>query len=548
MTTATRASLPTGLTVTGGTLTGTGALTRFNLRRDRIRIPAWTGALMLLTVGTAASFADLYPSQATRQGVAQTMNTPAGLAMTGPSHYLADYDVGSMMGHQMLGFTAILVALMSVLMIARHTRTEEETGRAELVRATVVGRHAHMTAALAVTAVANVALGAILALSLGALGIEGLGWGGSALYGAAHAAVGLAFAGVAAVTVQLTQHSRGASGMALAVVGIAYVLRAAGDVGAGVLSWVSPIGWAQATYVYVDNRWWPLLLAVALTALLTATAYVLSTWRDVGAGLRPPRAGRSAASAALVRPVGLALRLHRGMLIGFGLALLLLGVAYGSILGQAEQMLANVGAMQKAVAEIGGASLAESFASLVMVVIAIVASIYVVLAAQRLRSEENDGRAEPVLATGLSRTRWVASHLAVAMVGGAVVLLLAGLGFGAAGAITTDDPGLLPKLLGAALAYVPAVWVTAGVAAALFGLLPRAAALAWLVPSYAFVAGYLGRVLQFPEWMRDLSPFGHVPQLPADDLTLAPLIVLTVVAAALIAVGVTAFRRRDVGT
>jgi ABC-2 type transport system permease protein len=44
----------------------------------------------------------------------------------------------------------------------------------------------------------------------------------------------------------------------------------------------------------------------------------------------------------------------------------------------------------------------------------------------------------------------------------------------------------------------------------------------------------------------DLSPFEHVPQLPAADFALAPLLWLCAVAAALIAVGLVAFRRRNV--
>lgn len=546
--TATRTSPRAGHSAAGSALVGTLSLVRFDLRRDRVRIPVWLGALTLGTAATASSFTDLYPTAADRQAIADTMNTPAGLAMTGPSRYLTDYNIGSMMGHQMLGYVAVLVGLMSVLMIVRHTRVEEESGRAELVRATVVGRHAHLAAALVVAVAANLALAVLLALSLGVPGLEGVTWAGSALYGAAHAAVGIVFAGVAAVTAQITQHSRGATGMALAAIGLAYVLRAAGDVGGGALSWLSPIGWAQLTHVYVDGRWWPLLLAVALAGVLAAAGFVLSDRRDVGAGLRPPRVGRSAASAALAHPLGLALRLQRGLLTGFAIGLALLGISYGSILGDAEEMLANIQGVGEALAEVGGATVVESFVSMVMVVVAIIASIYPVLAALRPRSEESDGRAEPILATGLSRMRWLASHVAVAMVGGAGVLVAAGLGFGVAGALTTEDTGMVASLVGASLAYVPALWVTAGIGVALFGLAPRAAPLVWIVPLYAFVVGYLGEILQFPEWMNSLSPFGHVPQLPADDPAAVPLLALTGVAAGLVAIGLAAFRHRDVGT
>ncbi|MDN3268233.1 ABC transporter permease [Streptomyces sp. MA15] len=548
-TTTPRAPAPTGPVTGGNTLAGTRTLIRFALRRDRVRLPVWVLALSLGTLATANSFRTLYDDPQERASAVRSMDSPAGLAMSGPRHYLDDYGFGSMLSHQMLGFTAVLVGLMSVLIVTRHTRAEEETGRAELVRSAVVGRHAHLAAALSAAVLANLALALLLALGLAGLGLEGVDPAGSLLYGLAHAAVGLVFAAVAAVTAQITAHARGASGTALAVVGVAYVLRAAGDSGENdALSWLSPIGWVQRSYPYVDDRWWPLLLCLVLAAALAATGFVLSTRRDVGAGLRPERLGPPTASAALTTPSGFALRLHRGMLAGFGAGLFLMGAMYGSILGDAEDMLKDIDQVQEALERIGGAGVAESFASMVMVVLAVVAAVYVVMAALRPRSEETAGRAEPLLATGLSRTRWAGGHLAVAMGGGTFVLLLAGLGFGVAGAASTGDGGLLPELVGAALAYAPALWVTIGVAVVLFGWFPRASAAAWAVPVYAFVVGYLGEILRFPDWMKNLSPFGHVPRLPAADLDLTPLLLLTLVAAGLVWLGLAGFRRRDLDT
>ena len=540
-----------------GATAGTGTLLRFALRRDRLRLPVWIAALLLFTLATAGKLETLYPHLADRATIAGTMGSPAALAMTGPRRYVEGYTApggsgfGAMLGHETIGFAAVLIALMSVLTVVRHTRDEEETGRAELLRSTVVGRHAPLTAALLLALAAVVVLGGLLALGLGCYGPTRGDWHGALLYGAVCAGVGAVFAGVAAVTVQLTEHARSASGAALAVVGAAYVLRAAGDVGDGTLSWLSPIGWAQRSYPYVDGSWWPLLPTAAAALLTAAAGYVLSTRRDVGAGLRPPRRGRPAASRALASPPWFALRLQRGLLAGFGCALLLLGGMYGSLLGDVDDLLgagATRRALDPALAQAGGASLAESFASIVMIVNAVVAAVCAVLAALRPRAEESAGRAEPLLATGLSRTRWLSGQLAVALLGSTLAMLLAGLGFGAAGAASTGDRGLLLSLPGAALAYAPGLWVTVGVAAVLYGWLPRAAPAAWLVPVYAFGVGYLGRVLRFPDWTEDLSPFGHVPQLPAQQLDLAPLAVLTAVAAALLAAGVWGFRRRDLET
>ncbi|WP_419996744.1 ABC transporter permease [Streptomyces boninensis] len=532
----------------GGALAGTGTLLRFALRRDRVRLPVWVLALFLGTLSTANSFKTNYSSAKDRASIADTMDSAAGLAMTGPRHYLSDYSYGSMLGHQMLGFTAIMVGIMSVLTVARHTRTEEETNRAELVRSAVVGRHAYLAAALTVAVLANLVLGLLIAAGLGGMGMEGIDGKGSLLYGLAHTAIGVFFAAVAAITVQISGHSRSASGMAMAVIGAAYALRASGDVGDGLLSWLSPIGWVQRTYVYVDNNWWPVLLTLAAAAVAAAAGFVLSTRRDVGAGLKAARLGSPHASPSLGTPLGFALRLHRGLLVAFGAAALLFGVMYGSILGDAEDMIKEVDAFEKSIEGVGGQSVAESFASVVLIVLAVVVSIYVVMAALRPRAEETAGRAEPLLSTGLSRTRWVLSHAIVAAIGGTALLLLAGIGFGASGAGSTGDGGLFLKLVGASLAYAPALWVCIGVAVALFGWLPRASAVAWVLPVYGFLVGYLGQILQFPDALNNLSPFGHVPQLPAADMNWTPLGLLTLLAVGLVWLGLAGFNRRDLET
>lgn len=548
MTAATAPPVATGAITTGQgqPLAGTWTLVRFALRRDRVRLPVWILATTFVSMSSLSSFQTQYATAADRATAAETLGGPAGLAMTGPERYVEgpDYTYGAMTAHQLIGYLAITVGLMSVLTVVRHTRTEEETGRAELLRANVVGRHAQLAAGLTVAVAANLAIGLLLAATLGGSGVETVTGSGSLLLGAAVAAAGIGFAAITAVGVQISTFSRGASGLGMAAVGVAFALRAVGDIGSDPVSWLSPIGWAQRTYAYVDDRWWPLLLNLALAAACAAAAFTLSTRRDVGAGLRPPRPGRPAASEALSRPLGFALRLHRGVLLGFAAGGLLFSLMYGSILGSAEDMIRENEQLRELTEQLGG-DVVESFASVVMTVLVVLAACYVVVAALRARTEETGGRAEPVLATGLSRTRWLASHLTVSLVGGTAVLLLAGLGFGLSGAASTDDWSLVPALTGASLAYAPALWVTAGVAVALFGWLPNASAAAWAVPGYSFLVVYLGDLIDLPDWLADFSPIGHVPQVPAADLEWTPLLVLTAVAAGLIWLGLAGFNRRD---
>lgn len=527
---------------------GTGRLLRFNLRRDRVRIPAWLAGITVVQVAGAASYPDLYPTVADRQNQAAVIGeNPAMRAMTGPGFGLDDYTFGAMMTNEYLGLMVIFAALMSVFMVVRHTRGEEESGRAELVRANVVGRYAHLTAALSTAALACVGLGLLITLGMGGLGIETVDWTGSLYYGAAFAAVGLVFAAVAAVTAQISEFSRAASGMAGALIGVAYALRAVGDVGDNGLSWASPIGWAQASAPYVYNRPWPLALALAVAAVLAAVAYALSGRRDLGAGLRAGRAGAATASRALGTPLGFAWRLQRAGALWWVVAMLLLGLTYGSAVDVIDRYADNQ-VVQDMVESIGGFSLTESWLSIVVALLAMICTIFTVIAALRPRREETSGRAETVLATGLGRTRWLGTHVVIAMAGGAVLLLVAGLGLGGGAAALAGDGDHLGDVLLATLAYAPALWLTAGLAVALYGLVPRATGVVWALLVYAVFVIYFGDLLNLPGWMRDVSPYTHVPRMPAADFTAVPLLVLTAVAAALTAAGLYGFRRRDVET
>lgn len=182
-TTPTRPGQPRQLQ-TGSALTGTGTLTRFMLRRDRIRLPVWILAITVFTVASVVALPDLYAGSADRQARATLMLNPGLRAISGPGYGLDDYTFGAMIGLEYLSWVAIFVALMSIFSVVRHTRTEEETGRADLVRAGRVGRHATTTAALAVSVGANVILGVLLAVGIGSLGPESVGWGSSLLFGA----------------------------------------------------------------------------------------------------------------------------------------------------------------------------------------------------------------------------------------------------------------------------------------------------------------------------------------------------------------------------
>jgi ABC-2 type transport system permease protein len=525
---------------------GTGALVRLALRRDRIMLPVWLVVLVSMAAFSASATVGLYPTQASRVQAAETFNHAQSLVAL----YGRVYDpmsVGALAMVKLGGIGAIFVAVLAILVTIRHTRAEEETGRQELVGATVVGRRAPLTAALVVTVGTNVALGVLTALGLIAAGLPP---DGSFAFGLAWSGVGIAFAAIAAVAAQLTSSARAASGLAVAILGVVYVLRAIGDTadrgGPRWLTWLSPIGWGQQFRPYAGNRWWVLLLTVGFATIIAAVAYALVAQRDMGAGLLPERPGPANAAMSLRSPFALAWRLQRGTLLswvaGFALAGLVLGNIASSVGGflsspQAREMITRLG---------GEKGLTDAYLAAMLGILGLLASAYGVQAAMRLRSEETALRTEGLLATAITRTSWVLSHTMIALLGTALLMVVSGATVGLAYGARVGDLGQAGRVLGAALVHVPAAWVLTGIVVAGFGLVPRFAAAGWAALVGFVLLGELGPLIPVNQWVMDASPFAHVPKLPGAALDLTPIVILTAVAALLTAVGLAGFRRRDV--
>jgi ABC-2 type transport system permease protein len=522
-------------------VTGTGTMLRFAARRERVRIPVSVVVFAALIASTAAQSEALYATPSDRaEYAAGVAGNPGLIAMVGPPHTLL--SVGGDVAWQFGAFGAAMTALLSMFIVGRHTRAEEQSGRSELVRAAVVGRSASTVAALVTAAVANAGLGAATTLVMVGAGEPAAG---SIALGASLAAVGLLFAALAAVAVQMSETTGGAYGLVGAALGAAYAVRAAGDVGDGTLSWLSPIGWGQAMRPYAGERWWPLALLLASTVLLAGAALVLRGRRDEGAGLLAPRQGPPHASRRLASPLGVAVRLGRRALIGWSAGLFLGGLSIGLTAQDAEAILGDGEIVDELFAQAAG-SLVDNYLAVSLLSMALVGSGFAIQAVLRMRTEETEGRLEPLLATALARPRWAAAYVAVAAGGTVVVLAASGLGAGIADAVNGDELGRLFVLVGSSVALAPAVWVLVGIAVALFGLVPRASKAAWGALGACYLLAFLGPLLGLPDRVMDLSPFTHVPLLPAADVTAGPLLVLTAVALVLTAAGLAGLRRRDV--
>jgi ABC-2 type transport system permease protein len=526
---------------------GTGTLLRLALRRDRVIATIWILLFVIMAASSSSASQDLYTTLDARVKAANAVNnTPATLALYG--RVFDPTSLGAVSLIKLGAMGAALVALVAIFTVVRHTRAEEEAGRGELLGAAVVGRYAPLTAALLLSATISVVLAVLTALSLAGTGLPA---SGAFAFGLSWAGAGIAFAAVGGLAAQVTEGARTARGLAAAVLAAAYLLRAAGDAtGTDTstwLSWLSPIGWAQQVRPFAGDRWWVLLYLLFFAGLVAVGAYVLVARRDHGAGLLAQKPGRPRATAALRSPLALAVRLQRGGLVGWLIGMVLGGLVMGSIAAQVGDFL-DTDQAKEMIMKLGGErGLVDAFLSAEMGIIAVIVSAYGISAAMRLRAEETSLRAEPILATRVSRFRFAWSHVVVALSGTTLLLVTMGVFGGFAYGAALGDMSAFGRVLGAALVHLPAVWVLTGITVLVFGFAPGLIMAGWGALVVFLLLGQLGPILELPQWAMDISPFTHTPKLPGAELTWTPLVVLTLVAAALVVAGLAGFRRRDIG-
>ncbi|PZG52268.1 polyketide antibiotic transporter [Spongiactinospora gelatinilytica] len=525
-------------------LTGTGPLVRLALRRERAIAPWWILLIVALGLAMVAyvnrnmgtdelklTYIDIIRSNAFLQGL-------GGASVEPRLDVLATWRSG--------GFLYVASAFAAVMSVVRHTRREEDAGRSELVRSAVVSRQAQLTAAVLVAAGISLTAGLCTAVALIGAGLQPLG---SFAYGAAVAAAGWVFAGLAAVAAQAARNARSATAIGLAALAAGHVMRYVADAsGQQWPKYLSPIGWGHLVRPYQDERWWMLGVSIAAGAVLLAVAYRLLARRDLGAGLFPERLGRARAPE-LRGPISLAWRLHRSLLAKWAAGVAFFAAAAAGLSPLARDLLSRPSLVVDNIRSLLGMSgTLGAYSWYLILILAYAVALYPVLMILRLRAEETSGRAEAVQATPMTRLRWAAGHLVVTGLGTAALMAVAGLVFGTlysllAGDLTTD----LPRFFAGALATVPAAWCVGAVCVLAYGLLPRAcAAVSWTAWALTAALGQVAGPL-YGQWGGSpLEPFHYVPNVftatPADILPIAALLAVT---AALLGGGLLCLRHRD---
>lgn len=529
-------------------------LLRLRLGRDRVQLPIWFATFAVFALFAPAAVAASFGTVGERESLVRiAVGSPTILIFRGEPQ---GAEVDALVFFLLFAFLATLVAFMSTFLAVRHSRTEEESGRAELVAATPAGRLLPLMATTLHGVGASLAAGVAVTLGLLVAGIDGAG---SVTTGAAIAGTGIAFLGVGLLAGQLMRTSRGANGLAAAVIGAAYALRAAGDAGgtpsadglsmtSAWPSWLSPIGWGQQTAPFTSNQPAPLLLDLALAAVLFAAVVVLQSSRDIGSSVIGERAGPEHGPRTLVSSTGLAWRLQRGAIVGWALAGLVFGVLAGTLGETVVELVRSNSQMGAILAGLAGGrgSIIDIFTAAIFGLIGVIAAAAGTQAMIRARQEEANGSAELLLALPLHRVRWILDYLFIGAV--AIAFVLAAATAGAAIGLTRSagTADRVANAVDSGVAQAPAALLILAISSLLFAVVPRLGiGLSWGVLLASVFIGQFGELFNLPDWVINLSPFTHTPAVGTADVDWSGawwMLALALLVAALAAV---AIRRRD---
>lgn len=504
--------------------TGIGGLLRLAIRRDRVRLTVWIAVLTLMMVYAPYAIRLAYPEEPQRLARVNLLKTPAGMMLGGPMFGTNETDLGVMMANELMLTLIVATSILAILTVIRHTRAEEESGAAELVLSSVVGRYARTTAALILVGGLNAILALTMTLAMASTGFGLVDTAGMCL---GITAVAMVFGAVAAVTAQLWRQARTATGAAMATLALAALVRGVGDVidnSGSALSWFSPIAWAQQMRAFVELRWWPLGLLVGLAVALMALAGLLEKRRQYDDGTIPSTGERPNAPQ-ITGPLSLHLTLQRGQTIGWSVGLFLGGLTFGSM----TKSLMDAALDNELIARVFAAQGNDGVYTTMTQFLAAAATAYAVGAVLRVHSDEQNGLGEAVLAGAVSRWQWLLGAAVSAVIGSVILMFCAGLGNGLGAGLTLGEPGTIVRLTLAGLAYVPALAVMSAIAALAVAL--RAPWIGWLAVTFVITALYLGALLRLPSWLIDLSPVGQTTA--PMDYPVVTLVVMIAVATVL---------------
>ncbi len=509
----------------------------------------WGYVFGIAIASSSLSYTKLYRTEVQRDALAAAYGTNrATAAIFGPAPLLQTVSGFTIFK---IGMTlTILGAIWGLLTSTRLLRGEEEEGRWELLLTGQTSRRRAVLQAaigLAAGAVTLWAVTAAIAICTGLDSEVSITVGAATYLALALVTPAVMFLGIGVLTSQFAATRRQAAAYASVFLGISYALRMLADAGVGLhgLIWVSPLGWVEELRPLTDPQPIALLPIAGLTGVVLLAAVLLADRRDVGASILGDRTPLRSHLRLLNSPMGLAIRLTRGTVIAWWVAIALSGFLYGLIAKSAGSTISG-SSVHTVFTRLGSTGTgAEAVLGICFLVIAVLVAFLGAGQLAAARTEESTGRIDSVLALPVSRAQWLAGRLLVVVACLVASGLIAGL-FAWMGAASQHSGIGAGVLLGAGINLVPPAIVILGIGVLAFGVAPRSAS--------AVVYGYLGWSLLVlivggvgtaDHWILDTSVFHQMASAPAVPPRWAANGIMVLIGTMAALVGGLAFRHRD---
>ncbi|MDN6900996.1 ABC transporter permease [Oenococcus sicerae] len=521
------------------------------VKRDWIKLIIWVFG-MLAFAASGAGKMEVASSPATASTLyAMFVQNPAMVALFGPTliKNAAHYTIGPIYGQTMTLITAITFAIISIIYVINRTRKEEDDGIAELFRSFPIGKLANTTAVVIELVLLHIVMTLVLAFSIQAQNVTGLNdLGSNLLFASTTSAQGFMWGMIALCLAQIFPESGSAKGATFGLLGLLYIVRMGTDVSHSHLGWLNPLSWSYlaSPYALGHENWLGVLLSLVFAVIVLAAAYLLEIKRDVNAGYLPESGGRIHAKAFLLSLPGLLLTLQRKMIIGWFLAVFVLGLVYGSMFSQMSRFI-NSNATIRAIF-IGSATAHQAIVGNFMVtlfsILSIMVAAFAVILLTQMTAEERKNRQEQLYALPISRIKLYLTYIITTIFASAIAQFLAILGIyleqlGNKNALTFSqvlEPGTI---------WIVAIIFVISLLSLLVSFVPRLTGIIWGYMGFLLFMSYLGHILALPGWLQKLSIYNYIPKLPIEKMDWTTVSIILVLSVAMMIIALVAYRRRD---
>jgi len=490
----------------------------FTFKKDKFKIVAWVLALILFDMYALPYLDEMYPTQEARDSFLTVLQNPAMIAMFGTGYGLDNYTYGAFYAHMMYVWLGLFNGIMAIMIVSKHLRAEEEEGRYEMIRSLPVGRNASLLASMIVMIITFTLFAGIKIISYQIVSVDSITLIGTINFSIGLALIGLFFSMLTAVIAQLFQSNRNVMGVSFAALIGFYLLFSIGILSSDIILWLSPFQWMIHSQAFVNNSYWSLSFLGIGSIGLVFVALILSSKRDLDAGIISQKSKPHTPKNYIKRPFGFFVLLSKSLLIWWGVSLLVLGATYGSIFGDIESFVSGNDMLNALLPDDTNYPTAVLFMNLIVTVMAIVSTVPAMLILNKISTEEQKGRMELIKSHAVSKKEVMISYLSLSSITAILMLFLSSLGLYMASSAVMENPIRLTIIIKAHFIYLPSILFFLGLSLMVSGCLPKKIWMTWLYLAFAFFVTYMGQIIGLDELIRKLSPFGFVPSIPIDPV------------------------------